>query len=138
MKDIEQFFCENIYQFMKCNEDKIIDKHIFDSGFKSKAEFFERIKTDFQDAAWCLWELLNWGMRDRDMDKQFIYTIDTIHSDGDYEEEVYMMMDDKTPRYFKIYLDLDSKTNIYNYRIVEVEKVTKMIKIETWEAKAGV
>ena len=134
MKDIETLFCENIYKFMVKHKNEIVEKHIINNGFKSKKEFFEKIRSDFQDAAWCLCELLNWGMRDGDMDKQFIYENDIVSNvDGQYNEEVYIMMNNETPVYFKLYLDYNKETNNYNYRISEVKKQKKIIEVEVWE-----
>lgn len=126
MTNIEQLLCKEMYKYFRKNVTKV-EADLKANGFNSNKHFLESISTDVQDAAWCLCELLNWGMDEQDLDKNWIH--DSFPKDG-YIETVYKLMDGKTERYFTVHSEFINKC--YTYKVKEVEKITKLVEVTEW------
>lgn len=129
--NIETLLCKEMHNYFKDNMSKIkID--LGENSFKNKNHFLKCISEDVQDAAWCLCELLNWGMDEKDLDKKWIYT--EVCTNDDWYETIYKINDeDGEERYFKIDFVQNKDTLAYTYVIKEVALKTKIVKIKKWE-----
>ena len=85
MENIKKVLCDKMYDFMLEHESEI-NTPFKSLGFKSREEFFEKIKASYEDAGWCLMELCAWGLAKNYRQSEFTYTICdgvTIYKIGD-------------------------------------------------------
>lgn len=126
---IEELLCNEMYKFFKSRKNlSKVKADLKANGFNSNENFLKSISTDVQDAAWCLCELLNWGMDEQDMDAKWIH--ETVLEDGYTKEIVYKGMDGKRERYFVVHSEFIN--NCYTYKVKEVEKITKLVEVIEW------
>ena len=105
-----------------------------EGGFKNIEDFFEKIQKDTQDAAWCLTELLDWGMTVENLDNEFIHEIYTHTEEfSSFPRKIYKVLDEKTLRYFKIDHKYSDTHKYWIYIIKEVKPTIKLVEVKTWE-----
>ena len=129
MKDINTVLRESMYNFVKVHVGEVTKKKdIFghdvtydDLGFKSKNDMLYQIKNDADIAYWALTELLVWGLS------------------KDYCREMFVAEETDTFTVFKLPAGRKERYLICKYElhkpieIKEVRKVTKLVKVNTWE-----
>lgn len=131
MKTIEKLLCETMHEFVKEHISEIADTYE-DLGFKNEKDMLCQIKRDAKVAAWALTELCTWGLGSPFSENNYaehLFVCDKFINDNDMEIEVYKLRDKDKDRYVKFGWD----TEVGDYTIHEVNKVTRMIEVTRWE-----
>lgn len=133
MQDIKQALCSAMYRFVS---DKITElkprswgqEDWF--GFKNKDDMMSSIKTNWEDAAWALAELCEWGFNKNY--RAWIFVADAFDDEYDAPISIYCIVDDDgNKRYFR--LEFSSKPDALFDHIIEVNRVVKLVEKIVWE-----
>lgn len=123
MKTIEKLLCKTMHDFVKEHIAEIIETYD-NLGFKNEKDMLSQIRRKPDIAAWALTELCTWGFGINNDYASKFFLCDSFTNDLDYYIEIFKLNDGGKERYCRI----------EDYGIVvEVNKVTKMVKVTKWE-----
>lgn len=115
MENIKKVLCDKMYDFMLEHESEINTSFKL-LGFKSRDEFFEKIRTSYEDAGWCLTELCAWGLAKNYLKSEFTYKV--------CDDVTIYKIDD---RYFKMVpIRFEPIEMVRSIEMVEVERFNEM------------
>lgn len=131
--DIKELLCFVIHKFVKEHIDEVENKKNFwdvnqtydELGFKNRSDMLEQIKENPEIAFWALTELMVWGMSKTHDKRATDYCFLLFVADDDGDGNVVYKIGD---RFF-----VASHRHKEPFIIKEVRKVTKLIKVNTWE-----
>jgi len=131
--DIKELLCFEIHKFVKEHIDEVENKKNFwdknqtydELGFKNRSDMLEQIKENPEIAFWALTELMVWGMSKTHDKRVTDYCFLLFVADEDDDGNVVYKIGG---RFF-----VASHRHKKPFVIKEVKKVTKLIKVNTWE-----
>lgn len=124
MADIKTELCLNMYNFIKNHIDEL-NCDVTDLCYENKAHMLKQIKTNWDDAVYCLREVCTCLLDDDYCSKLYVVNDN---------ENIYRLKDSENKiRYFKVILPYDDVFTTTYTDVVEVVSKTKTIVVETWE-----
>lgn len=131
MQDIKQALCSAMYRFVSNKITELKPRSWGQEdwfGFKDKADMINSIKTNWEDAAWALTELCEWGFEKRYYFDCFV--VDNLNDE--YDTPINCIIDDDgNKRYFT--LEYSNSSDAMFDSIIEVNRAVELVEVVTWK-----